>query len=108
MTLKSRELLVKSALKRQETFKNLPTHLKTIKEIIHKFDLDAEIYLFGSVAEKRYNYSSDIDILIITKLPPAYVLAELWKAGIKEPFEIHVRTSQEAILYKSRVKLVKI
>ena len=104
----SHELVVKNALKRQEAFKNLPTHLKTIKETLHKFDPDAEIYLFGSVAEKQHNYSSDIDILIITKLPPANVHAELWKAGIKEPFEIHVHTPKEAILYKSRAKLVKI
>jgi hypothetical protein len=108
MEKRSRELLVKYALKRQEAFKNLPVHLKTIKETIHKIDPDAEIYLFGSVAEKRNNYSSDIDVLIITKLPPANVHAELWKAGIKEPFEIHVHTSQEAILYKSRAKLVKV
>jgi predicted nucleotidyltransferase len=95
-------------LKRQEAFKKLPVHLKTIKETVHKLDADAEIYLFGSVAEKQHNYSSDIDILIITKLPPANVHAELWKAGIKEPFEIHVHTEQEAISYESRAKLVRV
>ncbi len=104
----SHELLVKYALKRQDAFKNLPTYLETIKETIRKFDPHAKIYLFGSVAEERHNFSSDIDILIITKLPPATVHAELWRVGIKEPFEIHVHTSKEAILYKSRAKLVKI
>jgi hypothetical protein len=99
---------VKNALKRQEAFKNLPVHLKTIKETVHKLDPDAEIYLFGSVAEKQHNYSSDIDVLIVTKLLPANVHAELWKAGIKEPFEIHVHTSQEAVLYRSKAKLVKV
>jgi predicted nucleotidyltransferase len=59
----SHEILVKAALKRQEVFKNLAEHLETIKRTVHKLDPKAEIFIFGSVAEKNYNYSSDIDIL---------------------------------------------
>ncbi|MFP3984605.1 MAG: nucleotidyltransferase domain-containing protein [Candidatus Bathyarchaeia archaeon] len=104
----SRELLVKTALKRQKTFRNLSEHLKTIKNTVHKLDPEAETFMFGSVAEKKHNYSSDIDILIITKLHPARVHSELWKAGIREPFEIHVHSPEKAVFYKTRTKLVKV
>lgn len=104
----SRELLVKRALDRQETFRNLPKYLGIIKQTIQNLDSKAEIYLFGSVAEKKHSYSSDIDILVITTLSPANVLSDLWKAGIKEPFEIHVHTAEKADLYKQRAKLTRI
>lgn len=104
----SNELIRKNALKRQEAFKKLPMLLQTIKETVHKLDPNAKFFLFGSVLENQYNYSSDIDVLIITKLPPANVNAELWKAGIKEPFEIHVHTPKEAVWYRSRAKLAKV
>jgi predicted nucleotidyltransferase len=104
----SHEILVRNAHKRREAFKNLAEHLKTIKETIHRLDPKAEIYMFGSVAEKKHNYSSDIDILIITKLPPANVHSELWKAGIKDPFEIHVHTPEEASFFLKRTTLVKV
>lgn len=104
----SHELLIKEALERQEAFKNLPARLKTIKETVLKLDPNAEVYLFGSVAEGRYNYSSDIDILVITNLPPANVIVELWKAGIEEPFEIHVYTAEKKSIFASRSTLIKI
>jgi predicted nucleotidyltransferase len=81
--------------------------LQTIKRTAQKCDPHAEVYLFGSVAEKKHNYSSDIDILIITNLSPAVLHAELWKAGIKEPFEIHIHTAKEAEFFRE-AKLQKI
>lgn len=104
----SHEILVKTALKRQEAFRNLAEHLKTIRNTVHKLDPEAETFMFGSVAEKKHNYSSDIDILIVTKLHPAEIHSELWKAGIRDPFEIHVHSPEEAAFYKRRIKLVKI
>jgi len=104
----SRDLLVEAALKRQEAFNKLPKHLRTIKQTVHELDTQAQIYLFGSTAEKENNYSSDIDILIITNLRPSQIHAELWKAGIKEPFEIHVHTREEAEFFKNRTKLAEI
>jgi len=104
----SHEILVKTALKRQEAFRNLAKHLKTIKKTVHNLDPEAETYMFGSVAEKKCNYSSDIDILIITKLHPAKIHSELWKAGIRDPFEIHVHGPEKADLFKTRAKLVRI
>jgi hypothetical protein len=65
------------------------------------------MFLFGSVAENTHVISSDIDILIVTDVEPAKVHFELWKAGIKEPFEIHVQPSKKVYFYQ-RAKLVKI
>jgi predicted nucleotidyltransferase len=104
----SREILVKTALKRQEAFRNLAKHLKTIKKTVCELDPEAETYMFGSVAEKKHNYSSDIDILIITKMHPAKIHSELWKAGIREPFEIHVHSPENVAFFKKGIKLVKI
>jgi predicted nucleotidyltransferase len=104
----SHEIMVRTALQRQEAFKNLKKNLQTIRETISKLDSNAEAYLFGSVAEGKHNFSSDIDILIITKLNPAQIHFEMWKAGIKEPFEIHVQPPERANFYTKRTKLVKI
>jgi len=104
----SYDLLVKAALKRKEAYNNLPKHLEKIKKTVLSLDSKAQLYLFGSVAEKTNNFSSDIDILIITGLDPAKINCELWKAGIKEPFEIHVHSAGEADFFKKRAKLIKI
>jgi len=98
---------VKTALKRREAFRNLEKNLQTIKETVRKLDPHVEVYLFGSTAEKRYTYSSDIDVLIITEKEPARVHYELWKAGIRDPFEIHVQPAEKLHLYKRKTKLVK-
>jgi len=101
----SYDLLVQTALKRKEAFIHLSKYLETIKKKVLGLDPKAQIYLFDSVAEKECSYSSDIDILIITNLDPAKINCELWKAGIKEPFEIHVHSSKEADFFKKRSKL---
>ncbi len=79
-------------------------NLETIKKNVIELDPKAEIFIFGSVAEKKYNYSSDIDIIIVTKLNSTKVHLELWKAGIRDPFEIHVHPSEKASLYKKWIK----
>ena len=104
----SLDILVKRALKKREVFRKLRNYLKTVKSVVRKLDPKAEVFLFGSVAEGRYNYSSDIDILIVTDLHPAKILSELWRAGIKEPFEIHVHPPEKAAIYKNRAKLLRI
>ena len=104
----SLDILVKRALKRREVFRKLWDYLETVKRVVRELDPEAELFLFGSVAEGRYNYSSDIDILIVTDLHPAKILSELWRAGIKEPFEIHVHPPEKAAIYKNRAKLLRI
>ncbi|MGB9660338.1 MAG: nucleotidyltransferase domain-containing protein [Nitrososphaerales archaeon] len=58
------------------------------------------MFLFGSVAENTHTISSNIDVLIVTDVEPAKVHFELWKAGIKEPFEIHVQPPKSILLPK--------
>ncbi|MEM2226715.1 MAG: nucleotidyltransferase domain-containing protein [Candidatus Bathyarchaeia archaeon] len=96
------------ALERQRIFDNLGAHLLRIREVAQRIDANAEAYIFGSVAEGRSIYSSDIDVLIITKVEPAKVLMELWRAGIGDPFEIHVQPPEMASPYRRRARLVKI
>jgi predicted nucleotidyltransferase len=102
----SHEILVKTALRRREAFKRLAENLDVIKRAVHKLDPEAEI--FGSVAENRYNYSSDIDVLIITRIHPATVHFELWKAGVKDPFEVHVHPPEKLAFYEKRATFIKV
>jgi len=102
----SHEIIIEMAIKRREVFNNLNEYLQTIKDVVKKIDNRAELYLFGSVAEKRYAYSSDIDVLILTEAESAKVYLELWKAGIRDPFEVHVQPLEKARLFTSN--LVKI
>jgi len=102
----SHEIIIEMAIKRREAFNNLNEYLQTIKDVVKKIDDEAELYLFGSVAEKRYAYSSDIDVLILTAAESARVHLDLWKAGIRDPFEVHVQPPEKAKLFASN--LVKI
>lgn len=104
----SEELLVEEARRRAEVFKNLERYLATIAEAIRELDTDAEVYLFGSVAEGRHLLSSDVDVLVVTNLNPGEVLAALWKRDIKDPFEVHVVNRDALEVYKARSKLIKI
>lgn len=101
-------LLVEEAKRRAEVFENLPKYLEIIVRRVKELDKDAEVYLFGSVAEGGHLLSSDIDILVVTDLPPGQVIAYLWSKGIKDPFEIHVVKKDMLELYKKRTKLVEI
>jgi predicted nucleotidyltransferase len=100
----SHEALFKMAIKRREAFDNLEKYLQRIREVARKIDGEAEVYLFGSVAENRSIYSSDIDVLIATNAEPGRMHLELWKAGIGDPFEIHIEPPERA---KSIVKNIK-
>jgi len=102
------EYLVAEAMRRREIFDNLPTYLRRLKEIALKVDPEAEIYLFGSVADGRHTYSSDIDILIITEKDRLEMLRALVKEEFTNFFEIHVRKPREAIWYKRMANLVRI
>ncbi len=102
------ELLIEEAEERKKVFKNLKTYIKKIVEVTRKLDPSAEIYLFGSVAEGKHFLSSDVDILVVTNTHPGRVLAELWLAGIKEPFEIHVVTRNMLETYEKKSKLIRV
>jgi len=100
--------LVKEAKRRAEIFNNLEKYLRRVVDVVIGLDGEAEVYIFGSVVEGRHLLSSDIDILVVTRVKPGEVLAALWDAGIKDPFEIHVVTRETMHHYVKRAKLVKI
>lgn len=78
----SNEILIRTAIRRQEAFRDLKSHLQTIKEVVARLDPHAEVYLFGSAAESAHTYSSDIDVLLLTVQDVARVHLELRKKGI--------------------------
>ncbi|MEM0308735.1 MAG: nucleotidyltransferase domain-containing protein [Thermofilaceae archaeon] len=104
----SEKLLVSEAKRRARIFSDLDKYLKTIADTVKRLDERGEAYLFGSVAEGEYLLSSDIDVLVVTDAAPAQVIAELWKNGITDPFEIHVVTRNVFEIYRKRAKLVRI
>jgi predicted nucleotidyltransferase len=80
-----------------------------LAEVVTSLDPEAEVYLFGSVAEGRHLYSSDVDVLIVTeRLSPGEVIAALKKEGFDDPFEIHVVDRSMLELYERRSKLIKL
>jgi len=102
------DYLVTEALERRKIFQNLTIYLRKLKELVLEVDPHAEIYLFGSVAENRYNYSSDIDILVISEADRLKVLRALAKEDFTKVFQIHVRRPKEINWYKRMTRLVRI
>ena len=102
------DLIVEEARRRREIFNNLPRYLEIIIDTVKSLDENARIYLFGSVAESRYLLSSDIDILVVTRLRPEEVIAALWNRGIRDPFEIHVVNEDLFEIYRKRARLMEL
>jgi len=100
--------MIELALRRQKVFRYLKKHLKKIRGFVSRVDPKARVYLFGSAAEGKYVLSSDIEILIVTREDPAKMHAELWKNGVKEPFEVHIQPPENAHLYLKRGKFIEI
>ncbi len=102
----SDKLLIKEAKRRRMLFKKLDQYLCLIYTVVKKIDPLAKVYLFGSVAQGTYLLSSDIDILIISRVKPEIIISRLWREGIEDPFEIHVVSPEYEELYKKRSKLI--
>jgi predicted nucleotidyltransferase len=98
------ELLIREAARRREVFGNMPKLLKKMKEILNEADRGSRVFLFGSAAKKEYVLTSDIDVLILTRLKPSEVIAKLRKEGFDEPFEFHVVDEKMFRLYKQFVR----
>ena len=101
----SEKLLVEEARRRRAVFKDLWRHLERLHRIVKDLDPEAQVYLFGSVERGDNLLSSDIDVLIVSKLRPETVLARLWSEGVKEPFEIHVIREEQLPLYNRKTRL---
>ncbi len=102
------ELILEEAKRRRKIFDNLQFFLKKLVKTVRKLDTNAEVYLFGSVAEGRYCYGSDIDILIITEKNPHEIRSKLTELGFREPFELHVLKPEEASSLTLRSRLVNL
>ncbi len=88
-------------------FDNLDSYLGRLAEIVKRLDPQVEVYLFGSVAEGRHLYSSDVDVLVVSDvLKPGETLAALWAEGFGEPFEVHVVNRGDAEAYRRRGRLI--
>ena len=104
----SERIIVREALRRREVFTKLEKWLELIAGVVKQLDPEAEVYLFGSVAEGRYNLSSDIDVLVVTEEEPPRVIAELVRRGVGDPFEIHVVRQRYVKAYAERSRLVRV
>jgi len=99
---------LREARRRGEVFENLDTYLGRLAAVVKRLDPSSEVYLFGSVAEGRYLYSSDVDVLVVSDvLKPGEALAALWAEGFGDPFEIHV-VERAAEVYRRRARLIPI
>ncbi|MHB1708348.1 MAG: nucleotidyltransferase domain-containing protein [Thermoplasmataceae archaeon] len=99
------ETSVEAAYRRKHIFNHLSENLKGIRDAVLQLDKDARFYLFGSVPAGTSILSSDIDILIITELPVEVVISNLWKNGFSDPFEFHVRSQNNFVLYRNAENL---
>ncbi|MCS6769769.1 MAG: nucleotidyltransferase domain-containing protein [Candidatus Caldarchaeum sp.] len=103
----SERILVERARMRRKVFQNLETYLRDLRVLMLGLDRDSKLYLFGSVARGEHVMMSDVDVLVVTELEPARVIAELRKAGFDEPFEFHVVNKEMAERYFRKVGVVR-
>ncbi|MEM2981060.1 MAG: nucleotidyltransferase domain-containing protein [Thermoproteota archaeon] len=101
------ELLIREAARRIEVFENLLKLLKKMKELLNEADRESKFFLFGSVVKNKYVLTSDIDVLILTKLKPSEVIAKLRKEGFDEPFEFHVVDEKMFKFYSRLIRELK-
>ncbi len=83
--------------------KNYRGILQRVKEIIHRIDPSAEIYVFGSVVEGKYTGASDIDVLVITdKIEEKYdIMVNVYKE-VDAPIELHIVSREQFKRWYSR------
>jgi predicted nucleotidyltransferase len=102
------DYLIAEALERRRIFQNLDAYLRRLKELVLKVDPKAELYIFGSVAENRYNYSSDVDVLVVSEVDRLKVLEALAREEFTKVLEVHVRRPEDVSWYRRMAKLVRI
>jgi predicted nucleotidyltransferase len=96
-------------MKKWEKLKNAEEYLKKKIDDIKKVLPDAEIYIFGSVAEGIYDITSDIDVAIVSNAIKDKIKTTLHIQRILGiPFEIHLFTKEEWENYKKFINYKKI
>jgi len=87
-------------------FKNYLEVAKRVKNIVHRFDPSAKVYVFGSVVKGEYTALSDIDILVVTsKLKLKYDIIVAVYSEVNAPVELHVTTP--AVFEKWYLKFIE-
>lgn len=112
------EKILEVRLERVRMLREWPTLVKRVADAAERRLGKVDVYLFGSVAEGRWDGSSDIDVLILSDgLPKTNLGRSDLKAEIEEgagvppihPLEIHLATRMEADWYfKHAKKMVKV
>ncbi|WP_440059597.1 nucleotidyltransferase domain-containing protein [Thermogladius sp. 4427co] len=76
-------------------YRNYVEVAKRVREIVSRYDPEAEVYVFGSVVRGSYTAGSDIDILVVTKrFESRYdIMVDVYKQ-IDAPIELHVVTRE--------------
>lgn len=94
-------------------------YLKRINNNIKKILPEAQTFLFGSILENKLVAGSDIDILIIAKVPKsqmerAGIIVKIEKAAklpYVHPFDFHLLTQEEFgdwnDIYKIKIKKIE-
>uniref|UniRef100_A0A7C4WD82 Nucleotidyltransferase domain-containing protein n=1 Tax=Geoglobus ahangari TaxID=113653 RepID=A0A7C4WD82_9EURY len=99
--------------RRKKYFEQLEKYLEDIKEIVKKDAPDAEIYLYGSVAEGNFSIGlSDIDVAIVSdrfkdREKKLETFGKLTKEFFDSPFEFHVLTRKQWETHKKFIKNAK-
>ena len=79
-----------------EMLRNYRLVARHVKEIVHRFDPKARVYVFGSVVRGEYTGASDIDILVVTeRIDLKYdMMVEVYRS-VEAPVELHIVTGEQ-------------
>ena len=102
------------AKEEKKYFENYMHYAKLIKRVAEEELGKAEVYVFGSVVEKKHTPASDIDVLVVSENAPksqwerSKIRAKILKSiDVFAPFEIHVVTPREFEWYRRFCKKIR-
>jgi len=93
-------ILIEQSKEKEKYFQNYLDYAREIKRIVEKILGKVEVFIFGSILNKK-EVARDIDVLIISKKientrQKSKILAQIWKEiGFLNPFEIHLINKKE-------------
>lgn len=92
------EVYIESGRRALEQLDNYIEVAKRVKRILEDVRSDAEVYVFGSVAEGKHTAMSDIDMLMVVddiSREDAYRLKAMIYRTVEAPIELHVTSNDE-------------
>ncbi len=79
-----------------EYLRNYLDIVKTVKDIVRRYDPKSRVYVFGSVVKGRYTAASDIDILVVTdRLDKKYEMMVDVYHKLDAPIELHIISHEQ-------------